>query len=136
MKTIILSVFSLLSVSLFAQSCELLENEEVYIIVKEMPLWENCKDQNCTNQNMHSFVNEHLAYPKEAILDSLQGMVVVSFIVCEDGLVTGVKAVKSTHEILSKEAIRVVSLFPPFTSGATKDGKVPVQLNLPIKFEL
>lgn len=86
---------------------------------------------------LRDFIRENMKYPPEAVKDSIQGRVVVKFMVGRDGVVGDVKVEKGAHPALDSEAVRVIRLLPKFTPG-TRDGKreamwylVPVQFKLP-----
>lgn len=75
-------------------------------------------------------------YPSSAKKAGVQGTVVVSFIVNEQGEKTDFEIVQSVHPDLDKEAIRVASTLPE-VGPATVGGK-PVQLEyiMPIRFTI
>lgn len=84
----------------------------------------------------YSFLSRNVKYPKDAQDAGIQGRVLVRFFVNADGSIDDVEAVRSPHESLSKEAVRVVKLMPKWKPG-TEDGKpARTRFNLPIMFRL
>lgn len=88
---------------------------------------------------LFKFLSGNIIYPKTAHAAEAEGMVIVKFMVNEDGSLTEVQQVnkdKPLHPDLVKEAIRVVNTMPKW-KPAVKDGKVvKAQFTLPIKFKL
>lgn len=83
------------------------------------------------------FLKENLHYPELARQANVQGMVVVSFVVCQDGTLCDHEVVKSVYPSLDAEAIRVVKqmngLWKP---GEQRGEKIRVKYNIPVNFSL
>jgi protein TonB len=62
--------------------------------------------------------------------------VFVNFTVEKDGSITDVKIIRGVHELLDKEAIRVVKSFPKWKPGKQRGKAVRVSYNIPISFVL
>ncbi len=66
-------------------------------------------------------VNEHvkneLKYPEEALSDSIQGRVVVRYVVQTDGNVGEIEVVESVHPLLDEEAMRVIRAMQKWKPG-------------------
>jgi protein TonB len=78
----------------------------------------------------------NVKYPKEAFKKGIEGKVIVSFIVTQDGSIKDVHAQKAVHPVLDAEAVRVVQSMPKWKPGM-QDGKyVNVHYTLPIQFKL
>lgn len=82
------------------------------------------------------WVNSHLKYPKEAVKDTLQGRVVLQFVIEKDGSVTGAKILRSAAPVLDEEALRVISQSPKWTPGYVNGEPVRVIYNFPVVFKL
>ena len=82
------------------------------------------------------WVAQHLIYPAEAKADGLQGRVMVSFDVCEDGAVRNVRVLRSVHETLDAEAVRVISSSPKWEPGEQGGKPVKVSYTFPVIFKL
>ena len=82
------------------------------------------------------WVAGHIKYPAICQENTIQGRVVVQFVVKKDGSVGQVKVVRSKDPDLAKEAVRVVKSLPPFTPGKQNGIPVNVLYTLPITFKL
>lgn len=85
---------------------------------------------------MMKFVAENLKYPEQMQKEKVEGRVLLSFVIEKDGSVTNIEEVKSPHQVLTEEAIRVVKLMPKWKPGKQDGKEVRVQFNLPITFRL
>lgn len=82
------------------------------------------------------FISYNIEYPKQAESDSIQGRVVLQFVVGKDGKVRSPRVVSGVCESLDEEAIRVVNMLPDFIPGEVKGKPVAVEFTLPIMFKL
>ena len=82
------------------------------------------------------WVNSQLAYPDKAKEDKIAGRVVLSFKVDTDGAVRDVKVLRSAHEMLDAEAVRVISASPKWEPGRQKGEPVAVTYTFPVIFQL
>lgn len=82
------------------------------------------------------FLSDNVKYPAECVKDSIQGRVVVTFIVEKDGSITEAKVVRSVHPQLDQEALRVVGLMPKWRPGSMNGQRQRVRYTLPVKFKL
>ena len=83
-----------------------------------------------------SFLAQNLVYPESAMESSIQGKVVVKFVVTRDGNVANIEVVRSVDPALDAEATRVISLLKGFTPGIINGKKVDVWYTLPVSFKL
>lgn len=83
-----------------------------------------------------SFLAQNLVYPESAMKNSIQGKVVVKFVVTKEGKVANVEVVESVDPSLDAEASRVISLLNGFTPGILDGKKVNVWYTLPVNFKL
>lgn len=79
---------------------------------------------------------QNVRYPAEAIEQGIQGRVIVQFIVEKDGSLSEVKAIRSPHESLAKEAVRVIQTMPKWTPAMQGNKPVRSRFNLPVVFKL
>jgi len=70
-----------------------------------------------------SYLNDNFRYPDEAVEKHLQGKVVISMVVDENGQVSDYAVSTSAAPSLDKEALRVVSSHENLFAPAQKDGK-------------
>lgn len=82
------------------------------------------------------YLQEHVVYPPEAAKDSIQGRVVVELLIDSLGYVGEVRVVRSVHELLDQEAIRVVKTLPRFAPGRQFGKAVSMWYTLPVTFKL
>ena len=85
---------------------------------------------------LKKWVYVYLKYPQEAVREGIQGRVLVDFIIDEKGHVTSVKAVRSSHPLLEKEALRVINASPDWKPGRVNGKKVKAQMSLNVEFRL
>jgi TonB family protein len=104
--------------------------EQVFTIVEQMPSFVG------GNDSLKAYLVRNIKYPEQAIKDSIQGRVFVTFVVNSNGEVKQTKVLRGVNEELNQEAIRVVSSMPNWEPGKQNGKKVSVQYNLPINFIL
>ena len=85
---------------------------------------------------LYEFLSKQLRYPEMAKENGIQGKVFVQFVVCKDGSIKDVKVIKSIHNILDKEASRVVKRMPKWSPGKQRGKAVNTKFTLPIKFKI
>ncbi len=83
---------------------------------------------------MIRFINHERRYPQGAYRDGIEGRVLCSFVVNEDGSISHISVIKGVEESLNREAIRIISQMPPWSAGEIDDIPVPVYCILPIPF--
>ncbi len=88
------------------------------------------------NEAMYSFLQKELIYPEFARNNSIQGTVLVEFVVERDGSVSNARVIVSQHPELDNEAIRVVKKMPKWKPGKQMGKAVRCYFNLPIRFTL
>ena len=82
------------------------------------------------------YLADNCVYPPEAIQDSVQGRVIVQFVIDTLGNVGEVKVVRSVREDIDAEAVRVVKTLPRFSPGKNDGKAVNVLYALPVTFKL
>ncbi|MCG8182995.1 energy transducer TonB [Tenacibaculum piscium] len=124
-------------------SVEELKKAAKFTSVDKIPLFNACKKVNknkradCFNENMIHHISKHFQYPSGAIQESIQGEVWVRFIIDKNGEVKNIKTLAPKNgDLLSKEAIRVVSKLPQFIPAKKDGGRVSVKYGFPISFAL
>lgn len=83
-----------------------------------------------------TFIKDNLKYPAEAAKQGIQGRVTVKFIVEKDGSVSNIEVMRTPHQILSQEAIRIVEMMPKWEPGKQRGENVRVWYVMPITFRL
>ncbi len=77
-----------------------------------------------------------MRYPESAIADSVQGRVIISFVVEKDGRLTNFKVLHSPDDRLSNEAIRVVRMTEPWIPAKNKGKDVRSRFCMPVVYRL
>lgn len=102
----------------------------VYRVVEVMPSYPGDMEA------FYKFLAQQMHYPKEALENGIEGRVVVSFVVEEDGRLTHFEAVSSPSPLLSNEAIRVLRQMPRWNPAKRMGRNVRCQYNIPVMFRL
>lgn len=85
---------------------------------------------------MLQYLSNSVVYPVEAQAKSIQGRVVVQFVVDKNGNLTTPQVIRGIDPLLDKEALRVVSSMPAWSPGLLKGKAVNTRFTLPIMFRL
>lgn len=102
---------------------------EIFTIVEDMPEFPGGEDK------LYDYLGKNLKYPREAQNNEIEGMVIVQFVVDEEGNITSPKIVKSVGFGCDEEALRVVKSMPQWKPGKQRNKAVKVYYNLPIMFQ-
>lgn len=86
---------------------------------------------------LSDYVKQNMKYPPHCAKYYIQGRVMVSLIVKEDGSIANIYVLKKTHPLLEREAMRIVSTMPRWSPAKDGDGK-PMNMffMLPVTFRL
>lgn len=114
-----------------SKSTEAKSNTVPFTMVEVKPKFQG-GDENAFTK----WVASQLIYPEKAKKDSIQGRVILQFLVSETGKVENVKVVRAANPELDEEAIRVISLSPDWEPGMVKGEKVKVVYTFPVIFQL
>ena len=87
-------------------------------------------------QFLEKWVYQYLKYPESAILEGIQGRVIVEFIIGTDGKVSDVRVTRGVSPELDAEAVKVVSASPKWRPGRLKGNKVRTSMTIPVEFRL
>ena len=85
---------------------------------------------------LREFLAENCHYPKEAQDNGQQGVVLLEFVVEEDGTISTITVLRSACEALDEEAIRVVKAMPKWKPGENNGQPCRSYFQLPITFTL
>ncbi|MCF2446159.1 TonB family protein [Dyadobacter sp. CY345] len=85
---------------------------------------------------LSQYLSSTIVYPTEAAKGRIEGKVLVSFTVNENGEVRDPRILKGIGAGLDEEAVRVVSKMPRWEPGIQGGETVSVQYNLPVNFQL
>ena len=104
--------------------------EEVFTIVESMPEFPG------GTKKMMEYLGKNVKFPPAAKANGISGKVYVNFTVGKDGKIRNIKILRGVHDLLDKEAVRVVKSFPKWKAGKQRGKAVSVSFNLPINFIL
>ena len=77
-----------------------------------------------------------IKYPVVAQENGVQGRVIISFVVEDDGSISHVKVAKPVDPSLDREAMRVVESMPEWIPGKQNGECVRVRYSVPVVFRL
>jgi len=107
-------------------------DKPVFFVVEAMPEYPG------GIRALKTYIENNTTYPKKAKREKVSGTVYVNFTVNTDGKVTDVYIDKknSIDPLLDKEAVKVVAGMPDWKPAEQRGKKVPVQMSVPVAFEL
>jgi len=88
------------------------------------------------NGDINAYINRHLQYPEAARAGNIEGLVLIQFVVNEDGSVSDAKIVRGIGGGCDGEALRMVSGMPGWKPGKQNGIAVKVFFTLPVRFVL
>ena len=97
---------------------------QVFAIVEKMPQFPGGE------KAINEFISKTLQYPVIAQENGIQGKVVCSFIINQDGSVTDAEVVSGVDPSLDREALRIVSAMPKWTPGTQRGKAVRVKSSI------
>ena len=106
------------------------QEKKVYDVVEQMPHFPG------GDAALMQFLRENIKYPETAEKHGIQGRVICTFVVEDDGSVTNVQILRSVDDLLDKEAVRMIQAMPKWVPGKQNGEPVFVKYTLPITFKL
>ena len=113
------------------------------LINEQLPYLEICKDiedkverQKCSDENMIRIIMENIAYPESARKNSIKGVVVVSFVINNEGLVDSLIIRRDIGHGCGQAAVTAIKNLPRFIPAKQYGEIVSMQINMPIRFGL
>jgi TonB family protein len=85
---------------------------------------------------LFAYFRSNLSYPKEAIADSIQGVLTVSFVINKEGKPQNIEFQKSLGEPFEKEVLKLIQQMPPWKPASLNGKPVNSKISLPLTFEL
>ncbi|MFN8713371.1 MAG: energy transducer TonB [Bacteroidota bacterium] len=83
-----------------------------------------------------SYLQSNIVYPPKAKADTISGTVYVSYVIWSDGSVGRVYVKRSAHELLDREAVRLVKAMPNWKPAEINNVPVACEMIFPIRFVL
>jgi TonB family protein len=87
-------------------------------------------------EGLNQYFINNLKYPEAALLNKVQGKVIISFVVSKDGTLKDVRVAKKVSEDIDAEAIRVISAMPRWITGFKNGEPISTKFSVPITFSL
>lgn len=112
------------------QSLEKPDKDGIYQMAEKMPQFPGGE------KALLEYINQHLKYPRIAQRNGIQGVVVIRFVVSENGNVKNVNVLRGFDADCDYEALRVITNLPNFIPAEQKGEKVSVYFTIPIMFRL
>ncbi len=84
--------------------------------------------------SLYQFLGENIRYPADALVQNVQGSVLVSFVVETDGTLNDIKVDRKLGAGTDEEAVRVLKLAKRWNPGMVNGRPARVKFNIPIKF--
>ena len=85
---------------------------------------------------MLRWISSNLKYPRTTRKAKVQGVVIISYVIDEQGKIGDPKLIKGIHPDADAEAIRVIQAMPTWKPGQQEGKPVPVRYTLPLRFAL
>jgi|JI9StandDraft_1071089.scaffolds.fasta_scaffold07696_3 TonB family protein len=85
---------------------------------------------------LFKFIASNLKYPEKAQRQNAQGVVYLTFVIDETGVIRDPHVLKSPHSALSEESLRIIGLMPVWEPGMQDGIRCSVKYNLPIRFTM
>jgi protein TonB len=134
MKTLFIAALLLGSTTLFAQapaktkedSCFI--NDKIFTIVEEMPQFPGGEKE------FFKFLTSNIKYPLDMERKKAGKAVYVTFQVCKNGSIQGVKILRGLDEAIDSDVMNAMQKMPQWVPGKQNDKAVAVQYNVAIKF--
>jgi protein TonB len=83
-----------------------------------------------------NFIATNTVYPEVALINNIEGRVILKFVVTPTGSVGKIEILKGVDPALDGEASRVVSILPKFKPGKQGGKPVPVWYTVPVLFRI
>lgn len=106
------------------------KKEVVFVKLEETPVYPGGM------QEMRKYIAENIHYPEDAKENWDEGIVLVAFTVNDTGSIDDVKVLRSSHQSLNAEAVRLVSHLPQWKPAKQQGTPVPYRYTIPIHFKL
>ena len=120
------------------------KKDPIFQVVEEMPymISSKCKpkDRDCAKKEMMTYVYQNLKYPTIAREQKIEGVVVITFVVEKDSLISQPRIARDIGGLCGQTALEIVKQFNKnnfkWKPGLQNGEKQRVQYNLPIRFKL
>lgn len=83
-----------------------------------------------------TYINRTREYPYNAHANGIEGRVLCSFVINEDGSVSDIRIVRGVETSLNEESVRIIKKMPKWEPGREQGKPVKVRYVIPIVFRL
>ena len=104
------------------------KGDTTYMVIETLPEFPGGKNE------MMSFIQKNIVFPKSAIKDNVHGKVIANFMVRENGNVDSIKIVQPVRKDLDEAVIEVIQKMPKWKAGTQNGKAVNVRYNIPVTF--
>lgn len=87
-------------------------------------------------KNFSGFIEENAVYPPFSLINGEQGRILCQFVINKSGKLINIKILEGLNEDFDLEAIRILSLAPPWKPLKVKGDPVNAVYTLPLDFKL
>lgn len=126
----------LLSLVSFAQPDGL---GQVLVNAETMPTWNECAgvedSKTCTQTKLKEYISKHLKYPKSAIKEKVEGVVIISCVLSRSGKIVNPRIMTDIGGGCGGEALRIVKNMPLWNPAENEGEAVSVIYNIEVPFE-
>ena len=114
------------------------EDDEIFIVVENMPLFPGCSDESCTQSNILKHISKNFRYPPMLKDYGIEGRVIATFVINKKGKASDVQILRGLQggEKIDDEVIRVIKSLPSFTPGRQRNKPASVRYTVPISVQL
>ncbi len=102
----------------------------IFTVVEDMPQFPGGELE------LQKWINRQIKYPVIAQENGIQGRVVCTFVINQDGSVVDAEVIRGIDPSLDREALRVINQMPKWTPGKQRGKAVRVKYTLPVVFRL
>ena len=106
------------------------KTDEIFVVVEQQPEFIGGTTE------LMKFLSENIVYPSDALIDKIEGRVIVNFVINKDGDVSDVNIVRGINPSLDSETLRVISLMPNWKPAYFQGDAVRTKINISVFFIL
>jgi len=106
-----------------------INNQRIYSQIKRKPKYSGGE------AGFQKFIAKNVEYPRQAMINGIQGTVIASVVIDKDGKVSKIKILSDRHPFLNAASIKVIQKLDKFTPAYSDEG-IPVayKMVIPISF--
>ena len=86
--------------------------------------------------HLYEYLNQELKYPSEALKDSIQGILTVSFIINKEGKPENISIQNSLGPAFDREALLLINNMPAWKPATRNNKPAPSKISLPLTFQI